>query len=141
MFILVTITGRFVLWTQFRLRMTLLCSVDLMFYVLLTFAWCYFFGKFFLLNIQKKKHFWFVWKVPWYIGYLTDGYFGVVGIWGTFIRKNYLRPDSQMLMGTIQVTKIIRKSFFKQEFSSYILVIFLCISIDILFKFIMFLSL
>jgi hypothetical protein len=44
-------------------------------------------------------------KGPWYIGYLTDGYFGAVFLWGTIIRGVYLPPDMQTFMGTIQVIK------------------------------------
>ena len=84
-FVLVNPNRRFVIWNRFCLRMTLLCSVDLMFYALIGFALFHFIG-------------------PWYIGYLTDDHFGAVFIWGILIRGGYLQPDSQVFSGTIQVT-------------------------------------
>lgn len=44
---------------------------------------------------------------PWYIGYLTDGYMGVVFIWGMILRGIYLPPDMQIYVATFQVIKLI----------------------------------
>ena len=48
-------------------------------------------------------------KGPWYIGYLTDGYFGSIFLWGIIIKGFYLPPDAQTLVGFIQVTKLRRR--------------------------------
>ncbi|CAF0820817.1 unnamed protein product [Rotaria sordida] len=74
----------FTLWNTIRLRMVLLCSIDLFYYSLVGLALYHFIG-------------------PWYIGYLTDGYFGAAFLWGTIIRGTYLPPDMQTYMGTIQL--------------------------------------
>jgi hypothetical protein len=37
------------------------------------------------------------------MGYLTEGYFGVIFLWGIFIRGGYLQTDSQVFVGTFQV--------------------------------------
>ncbi|CAF1501775.1 unnamed protein product, partial [Rotaria sordida] len=74
----------FTLWNTIRLRMVLLCSIDLFYYSLVGLALYHFIG-------------------PWYIGYLTDGYFGAAFLWGTIIKGMYLPPDMQTYMGTIQL--------------------------------------
>jgi hypothetical protein len=81
--------------------MTLLCSVDLMFYALIGFALYHFIGKDYCLSIEEN--FSLFEKGPWYIGYLTEDYFGVVFLWGIFVRGGYLQPDSQLFFGTFQV--------------------------------------
>lgn len=54
---------------------------------------------------------------PWYFGYLTDGHFGAVFLWGTIIRGIYLPPDMQTFMGTIQVKSFKTKfTFFSRCF-------------------------
>lgn len=101
-FFLVKLNGRFALWTQFRLRLTLLCSVDVMFYSLIGFVLYHFIGKksfhpYIFLEI-------FLFKLgPWYIGYLTEESFGVSFLWGTLIQGVYLPPDSVIFTGTFQV--------------------------------------
>lgn len=65
-------------------RWTLLCSVDRMFYPLLALAIYHLVG-------------------PWCIGYLTDGKFGALFLWGTVIGGSYLLPDAQFLLGVVQV--------------------------------------
>ncbi|CAF3775166.1 unnamed protein product [Rotaria magnacalcarata] len=40
---------------------------------------------------------------PWYIGYLTQGHFGAVFLWGTLIQGVYLPPDLQIFGGTFQL--------------------------------------
>ncbi|CAF0907568.1 unnamed protein product [Didymodactylos carnosus] len=72
----------FSLWNGVRQRMMLLSSVNMMYYSLLGLAVYHFIG-------------------PWYIGYLTQGYFGAVFCWGTVIHGIYLRPDMQLYTGTI----------------------------------------
>ncbi|UJR16488.1 hypothetical protein I4U23_003391 [Adineta vaga] len=74
----------FSLWNKFRLRMMLLCSIDLYYYSLIGLALYHFVG-------------------PWYFGYLTHGYFGAIFLWGTIIRDTYLPPDMQTFMGAIQL--------------------------------------
>ncbi|CAF3466928.1 unnamed protein product [Rotaria sp. Silwood1] len=74
----------FTLWNTIRLRMVLLCSIDIFYYSLIGLALYHFIG-------------------PWYIGYITDGYFGAVFLWGTIIRGIYLPPDMQTYMGAIQL--------------------------------------
>ncbi|CAF4268771.1 unnamed protein product [Rotaria socialis] len=74
----------FTLWNKVRLRMMLLCSIDLFYYSLIGLALYHFIG-------------------PWYIGYLTDGHIGAVFLWGTIMRGMYLPPDMQTFMGTIQL--------------------------------------
>ncbi|CAF0901873.1 unnamed protein product [Adineta ricciae] len=76
--------GCFSLWNKFRLRMMILCSIDLYYYSLIGLAFYHFLG-------------------PWYFGYLTHGYFGAVFLWGTVIHGIYLPPDMQTFMGTIQI--------------------------------------
>jgi len=76
--------GCFHLLNTLRLRMMILCSIDLFYYSLIGLALYHFIG-------------------PWYFGYLTDGYFGVVFLWGMIIRGIYLPPDMQTYMGTIQL--------------------------------------
>ncbi len=111
LFVLVNVASRFLLWDRFRLRMTLLCSVDLIFYPLIAFALYHFIG-------------------PWYIGYITKGYFGVIFLWGTLIQGVYLPPDFQVFLGTFQVIQI-RTRKKKPNSLFYILVVFDYISIDI----------
>ncbi|CAF4158500.1 unnamed protein product [Rotaria sp. Silwood2] len=65
----------FTLWNTIRLRMVLLCSVDLFYNALVGLALYHF----------------------------IDGYFGAVFLWGTIIRGIYLPPDMQTYMGTIQL--------------------------------------
>ena len=94
-------TGCFSLWNKLRLRMMILCSIDLFYYSLIGLAVYHFIGKKYLRRHcpwnQKSN------LGPWYIGYLTDGYFGVVFLWGLIIRGTYLPPDMQTFMGTIQL--------------------------------------
>ncbi|CAF0716595.1 unnamed protein product [Adineta steineri] len=77
-------TSRFGAWNRFCLRMTLLCSVDFLYYSLLAFALFHFIG-------------------PWYIGFLTKDYFGATFIWGTLIQGTYLPPDGQLVAGNFQL--------------------------------------
>ncbi|CAF3498337.1 unnamed protein product, partial [Rotaria sp. Silwood2] len=39
---------------------------------------------------------------PWYIGYITDGYFRAIFLWGIIMRGMYLPPDIQSYVETIQ---------------------------------------
>ncbi|UJR30002.1 hypothetical protein I4U23_017548 [Adineta vaga] len=77
-------TGRCVLWNRFRLRMTLLCSVDLIFYSLVSFSIYHLIG-------------------PWYIGYLTKDDIGSVFLWGILVQKHYLPTDTQIQTGFVQL--------------------------------------
>lgn len=76
--------GRCSLWNRFRSQMTILCSIDFVYYSLIIFSIYHFIG-------------------PWYFGYLTEGHFGVVFLWGTFIKRVYLPPDTQTHVGTFQL--------------------------------------
>ncbi|CAF1094303.1 unnamed protein product [Adineta ricciae] len=80
--------GRCLLWNRFRLRMTLLCSVDLIYFSLLAFVIYHFIG-------------------PWYIGYLTQDHIGAVFLWGILIKRTYLPPDIQVLSGNFQLYFIV----------------------------------
>jgi hypothetical protein len=62
------------------------------------------------------------------MGYLTEGYFGVIFLWGIFIRGGYLQTDSQVFVGTFQVIQT-RNLVFKKKtnlffYFSYILLSF-----------------
>jgi hypothetical protein len=79
--------------------MMILCSIDLFYYSLMGLALYHFIGQFGFLQSSLIVLF----LGPWYFGYLTDGYFGAVFLWGMIIRGIYLPPDMQTYMGTIQV--------------------------------------
>ncbi|CAF3963454.1 unnamed protein product, partial [Rotaria sp. Silwood2] len=68
---------------RIRLRMILLCSVDLFYYSLIGLAVYHFIG-------------------PWYIGYLSDDYFGAIFLWGVIVRGIHLPSDIQSYVGIIQ---------------------------------------
>ncbi len=93
--------GCFSLWNQLRLRMMILCSMNLFYYSLIGLALYHFIGKILSIFFRLISIVWIL--GPWYFGYLTEGYFGAVFLWGTVVRGIYLPPDMQTYMGTIQV--------------------------------------
>ena len=101
-------------------RWTLLCSVDRMFYPLLALAIYHFVG-------------------PWCIGYLTDGKFGAIFLWGTVIGGSYLLPDAQFLLGVSSGSE--SSVSLSGWFDRWVLVIFLRLSVDLCITFVLLSSL